>query len=66
MDRKKEGRAKSGREREHPRGEEEKPTWRQMDKKILIPYGFKQSQVAKIFHKVRNIGIKFLSLSIGS
>jgi hypothetical protein len=35
-------------------------------KKILIPSGFKQPQVAKIFHKVRIIGVKLLSLSIGS
>ena len=47
------GRARSwgNRERGHRRRrEEEKPTWRQTDrKKILISHGFKQPQVAKIF-----------------
>ena len=49
------GRARSWGNRERERGhrrrrEEEKPTWRQTDrKKILISHGFKQAQVAKIF-----------------
>jgi hypothetical protein len=47
------GGARSWGDREWSEKKEEKPTWRQPDrKKILIPCGFKQPQVVKIFTKL--------------